>query len=195
MSIVYGTRVLTSRRRAGHRGLAACASKPAALERAGRGVAASTPVLSVKELMEHIVDPQADYVFDAVAVDVGPKGVVETMPTTDEDWTRIERGAWVLAESSNLLKLPRKMAPDDVKRPGGAGAPELAPHEIEAKVKANPAALELARRRAARRGAEGDRDRQDARRRQAVRRRQRASTWRARAAISISGTRAIAKPC
>ena len=103
-------------------------------------VAASpmTPVLTVKELMEHIVDPQADYVFESVAVDVGPKGVVETRPTTDEDWTRIERGAWVLAESSNLLKLPRKMAPDHVKRPGGAGAPELSPQEIEAKVKANP---------------------------------------------------------
>ena len=97
-----------------------------------------TPVLTVKELMEHIVDPQADYVFDAVSVDVGPNGVVETTPTTDEDWTRIERGAWVLAESSNLLKLPRKMAPDHVKRPGGPGAPELSPQEIEAKVKANP---------------------------------------------------------
>jgi hypothetical protein len=96
-----------------------------------------TPVLSVKELMEHIVDPQADYVFDAVGVDVGPQGVVETKPTTDEDWTRIERGAWVLAEASNLLKMPRKMAPDDVK-PQGAGGPELAPREIEAKVKANP---------------------------------------------------------
>ena len=97
-----------------------------------------TAVLTVQELMEHVVDPQADFVFEAVSVDVGPQGVVETKPTTDEDWTRIERGAWVLAEASNLLKLPRKMAPDDVKRPGGPGAPELAPHEIEAKVKANP---------------------------------------------------------
>ena len=112
-----------------------CGSSPAAAPAAASPMA---PVLTVKELMEHIVDPQADYVFDAVSVDVGPKGAVETKPTTDEDWTRIERGAWVLAEASNLLKLPRKMAPDDVKRPGGPGAPELAPHEIEAKVKANP---------------------------------------------------------
>ena len=112
-----------------------CGSPPAAAPAAASPM---TPVLTVKELMEHIVDPQADYVFDAVSVDVGPKGAVETKPTTDEDWTRIERGAWVLAEASNLLKMPRKMAPDDVKRPGGPGAPELAPHEIEAKVKANP---------------------------------------------------------
>jgi len=113
-----------------------CTSTPAAP--AEPVASPMTPVLTVKELMEHIVDPQADYVFDAVSVDVGPNGVVETTPTTDEDWTRIERGAWVLAESSNLLKLPRGMAPDHVKRPGGPGAPELSPQEIEAKVRANP---------------------------------------------------------
>ena len=99
---------------------------------------ALTPVLSVKELMQHIVDPQADLAFDAVSVDVGPKGVVETKPTTDEDWTRIERGMWVLAEASSLLKMPRKMAPDGEGNvePGG---PELTPAQIEAKVKAEPA--------------------------------------------------------
>jgi hypothetical protein len=34
-------------------------------------------VVSVKELMENIVDPIADNVFDAVAVDATEKGVVE----------------------------------------------------------------------------------------------------------------------
>lgn len=97
-----------------------------------------TPVLTVQELMEHIIDPQADYVFNAVAYDVGPQGAVETKPTTDEDWTRIERGAWVLAESASLLKISRSMAPAHVTRPGGPGAPELSPLEIEAKVKADP---------------------------------------------------------
>lgn len=116
--------------------LSACTAKPA--PSAEPPQPALTPVLSVKELMQHIVDPQADYAFDAVIVDVGPKGVVETTPTTDEDWTRIERGMWVLAESSNLLKMPRKMAPDGARNtePGG---PELTPAQIEAKVKENPA--------------------------------------------------------
>jgi hypothetical protein len=114
-----------------------CASRPeATVEQAPPSPMA--PVLTVQELMEHIIDPQADYVFEAVSVDVGPKGAVETKPTTDEDWTRIERGAWVLAEASNLLKMSRKMAPEHVKRPGGPGAPELSPVEIEAKVQANP---------------------------------------------------------
>ena len=55
--------------------------------------------------MEHIVDPQADYVFDAVGSDISPNGIVDIKPTTDEDWTKIQRGAYVLAESSNLLKM------------------------------------------------------------------------------------------
>ena len=70
-----------------------------------------TPVLSVKELMEHIVDPIADWIFDAAVIDVSEKGTVETLPLTDEDWTRVERGALILAESANLLKMPRMMVP------------------------------------------------------------------------------------
>jgi cytochrome c556 len=114
---------------------ARCASKPAASEPSPE--APLTPVLTVKELMENIVDPQADYVFDAVGVDVGPKGTVETKPTTDDDWTRIQRGAYVLAESANLLKMPRKIAPDGDKNKGGPGQPELSPDQIQAKIDEN----------------------------------------------------------
>ena len=99
-----------------------------------------TPVLSVKELMEHVVDPVADWIFDAAVIDVSEKGTVETLPLTDEDWTRVERGAMILAESANLLKMPRTMVPPGdeslKKEPGG---PELTPAEIEAKIKKDPA--------------------------------------------------------
>jgi len=113
-----------------------CSAKPEAT--AAAPASALTPVLSVKELMENIVDPQADYVFDAVGSDIGPKGIVDIVPTTDDDWTKIQRGAYVLAESSNLLKMTRKMAPDGVAN-GEKGGPELTPAQIEAKVKENPA--------------------------------------------------------
>jgi hypothetical protein len=99
-----------------------------------------TPVLSVKELMEHVVDPIADWIFDAAVIDVSEKGTVETLPLTDEDWTRVERGALILAESANLLKIPRTMVPPGDKsltqEPGG---PELTPAEIETKVRNDPA--------------------------------------------------------
>src|SRR5262245_59154346 len=64
------------------------------------------PIFSVKELMENIIDPQADFIFDAVAVDVGPQGAVETKPTSDDDWLRVQHATVLLAESTNLLKMP-----------------------------------------------------------------------------------------
>ena len=104
-------------------------------------VTASAPVadpkamVSVKELMENIIDPQADFVFDAVAVDVTEKGTTEIRPTSDDDWLKVQRGAMTLLEASNLLKMPRRIAPPDDRSPtGGPGAPELSPTEIQAKV-------------------------------------------------------------
>jgi hypothetical protein len=94
------------------------------------------PIVSVKELMENIIDPQADFVFDAVGVDIGTQGVVETKPTSDDDWTKVQRGAVILAEATNLLKMtPRRIAPPgDKNNSNGANAPELSPEQIQAKV-------------------------------------------------------------
>ena len=103
---------------------------------------AVTPVLTVKELMEHIVDPTADWIFDAAVVDVSAAGISETQPKTDEDWLKVERGALLLAEASNLLKMKRAMAPPGTEAvPGEPGkpAPELSPAEIQAKIDADPA--------------------------------------------------------
>jgi hypothetical protein len=119
--------------------LHACSDRPAAAP-AATEASVSTPVLSVKELMEHIVDPFADWVFDSAVIDIGEKGVVETKPLTDEDWLKVERGALILAESANLLKMPRTMVPaGDKSRNDAPGGPELTPAEIEAKVKQDPA--------------------------------------------------------
>ena len=116
-------------------------SQPPAVEPAAAEAPSYTPVLSVKELMEHIVDPIADWIFDAAVIDVSEKGTVETKPLTDEDWLKVERGALILAESANLLKMPRTMVPAGDKSLNTApGGPELTPAEIEAKVKQDPAA-------------------------------------------------------
>jgi hypothetical protein len=93
------------------------------------------PIVSVKELMENIVDPIADNVFDAVGADVTAKGIVETRPTSDEDWAKVRIGAVTLAEASNLLKMPRPIAPPgDKNNSNGPNAPELSPEQIQAKV-------------------------------------------------------------
>ena len=99
-----------------------------------------TPVLSVKELMEHIVDPIADRIFDAAVIDVSEKGIVETKPLTEEDWLKVERGALILAESANLLKMRRPMVPaGDSSLSGPPGGPELTPAEIETRIRNDPA--------------------------------------------------------
>jgi hypothetical protein len=93
------------------------------------------PTLTVKELMEHIIDPTADWVFDAAVVDVSAKGIVETKPLTDDDWLKVERGGLLLAEATNLLKMPRKMAPPTQENKPNKGAePELPPEQIQAKI-------------------------------------------------------------
>ena len=96
---------------------------------------ALTPTLTVKELMEHIIDPTADAVFDAAVVDVTAKGIVETKPLTEDDWLKVERAGLLLAESVNLLKMPRRMAPPTQDTQPHKGAePELQPEQIQAKV-------------------------------------------------------------
>jgi len=103
---------------------------------------APVPIVSVRELMQTIIDPLADNVFDAVATDVTEKGLVEHRPTTDEDWAKVMQGAVALAEGTNLLKMhPRLAAPADYKfdpKERGPGAPELAPAEIQKKIDADP---------------------------------------------------------
>jgi hypothetical protein len=93
-------------------------------------------VLSVKELMEHIIDPIADWVFDAATIDVTAKGITETKPVTDDDWLKVERGALILAESSNLLKIHRPVAAAGSERVNEPGkpAPELSTQEIQTKI-------------------------------------------------------------
>jgi len=98
--------------------------------------------VSIKELMENIVDPIADNIFDAVGTDISAKGVIETKPTTDDDWAKVRIGAVTLAEATNLLKIPRPAAPpgDTNKNSQGKNAPELPPEQVLAKIEQDRAA-------------------------------------------------------
>jgi len=108
---------------------AGCRSKPAASE---SGI---KPIVSIKELMENIIDPIADNIFDAVGSDVSAKGIVETKPTTEDDWAKVRIGAVTLAEGSNLLKMERRVAPPgDKNNSNGPNAPELSPEDIQKKI-------------------------------------------------------------
>ena len=97
-------------------------------------------VVSVKEMMEYMIDPASDYIFDSVKTLIRPDGkVVEVMPKTDEDWEKLRIGAVTLAEGVYLLKVERPFAPaGDVNNSVGPDATELSPTEIMAKVQRDP---------------------------------------------------------
>jgi hypothetical protein len=117
-----------------------CTSTPAAPSTAATAAAPSldsslAPTLSVRELMEHVIDPTADWIFDAAVIDISHKGTVETKPLNDDDWLKVERGGYLLAESTNLLKIPRRMVPPGEEgKPHQPGEPELPPEQIQAKI-------------------------------------------------------------
>src|ERR1700751_3285343 len=62
-----------------------------------------TPIVSVKELMENMIDPLSDNIFDAVWWDNTAKGIEEHKPVTDEDWEKVKTGAVGIVEGIELL--------------------------------------------------------------------------------------------
>ena len=121
-----------------------CSSKPPAP--AAAAVSANqallgemTPVVSVKELMQYMLDPVSDNIFDAVSSDVTREGIIEHRPKTNDDWERVRSGAVSIVEGVYLLKVPRPFAPPgDVNNSTGPNPPELSPTQIKAKLDKDP---------------------------------------------------------
>ena len=60
---------------------------------------------SIQDIMQALVDPSADTLWDAVDTVADKKGRVSHQPKTDEDWKAVRILAIRLAESTNLLAL------------------------------------------------------------------------------------------
>src|SRR5678816_4500357 len=80
---------------------------------------------SIKDLMDAMVDPNAEYLFDNIVEIVDEQGIIDKTPKTDDDWAEVRRRALMLFEAPNLLVAPgRKVA-----RPGDkAKYPEVELH-------------------------------------------------------------------
>jgi hypothetical protein len=61
------------------------------------------PVATVDEVMDAIVIPASDTVFDAVVYE---NGALVQAPKTDDDWFRVRMDALAVAEAGNLLMMP-----------------------------------------------------------------------------------------
>ena len=91
------------------------------------------PTSTVKDIMDSIVDPSADVVWDSVAVLVTAQGTEERAPKTDEEWKEVRRRAVSLVEASNMLLVPGR----HIARPGEKAEDpkiELRPEQIESMV-------------------------------------------------------------
>ena len=63
------------------------------------------PVADNKLLMQAVIDPNADVVWDSVKTIVTAKGTEDIRPRTEEEWTAVRNAAIALTESGNLLML------------------------------------------------------------------------------------------
>ena len=58
---------------------------------------------SIQELMDAVIDPSADALWDSVSITTTAKGAVFHQPQSDEEWQEARRHAIALIEGTNLL--------------------------------------------------------------------------------------------
>lgn len=88
------------------------------------------PTATIKDIMDAIIDPSADELWEAVATTVDATGIHEKFPQTDEEWKMVRRDAIRLLEGTNLLLIPGRhvaMSGEKSENPGI----ELEPEEME----------------------------------------------------------------
>ena len=88
--------------------------KPAAPAQPASAESDYRPVSTIKDIMDAMVDFNADWLWDAVSTEYSAKGIIDRRPKTDEDWKEARKHAIALLEASNLLLMPGRA----VARPG-----------------------------------------------------------------------------
>lgn len=80
---------------------------------AGKKQPDAPPAMSatIKDIMDSMVDPSSDFLFESVAEIADERGVTQKAPRTNAEWTEVRRRALVLLEAPNLLAMDgRKVA-------------------------------------------------------------------------------------
>lgn len=116
---------------------AGCSSKPAETS-AASGEPPFRTTGTIKDIMDSVVDPSADVLWDSVSTTINRQGVQDKQPRTDDEWKEVRRSAIALVEATNLLVMEgRKVAPagDKSQNP----EIELGPEEIQKLVDADRA--------------------------------------------------------
>ena len=95
------------------------------------------PVATIREVMNSVIDPSIDVVWNAVGSVVDDGKLTDRAPVTDEEWAEVRRHALIVSESANLLVMHDR----PVAAPGApslAPGVELTPEEIRKLIDENP---------------------------------------------------------
>ena len=72
-------------------------------------VLVTTPVASIKQIMNGIVMPDAYVIYEAVGTKSSAAGVEEIAPQNDEEWAKVANAAAAIVESGNLLLMGNRV--------------------------------------------------------------------------------------
>jgi hypothetical protein len=97
------------------------------------------PTSTVKDIMDSLVDPSADAIWDSVEVVATLAGTEHKAPQTDDEWKALRRHAVALVEASNLLLIPGRHVARSGEKADDARV-DLHPEEIEALLTKDPSA-------------------------------------------------------
>jgi hypothetical protein len=95
---------------------------------------------TIKDIMDSMVDPSADYVFGAVAEIADEHGITHKAPHTDDEWKETRRRVVQLVEAPNLLVMDGRKAARNGERSENPEV-ELQPEQIQALLDGDRAAF------------------------------------------------------
>jgi hypothetical protein len=94
--------------------LSACDNNTPVIKSEAAAISPYKPTATFQEIMDSVVDPSSDFIWDAVSTTVDATGIHEKQPRTDAEWHEIRRRAILLAEAANLIAVPgRRVASGD----------------------------------------------------------------------------------
>jgi hypothetical protein len=88
---------------------------------------------TIKDIMDSMVDPSADALWDSVATIESVTGVEQRAPRTDEEWKAVHRSAVILVEATNLLVMEHRHVAKAGEKAENPNV-ELSPERIEAEI-------------------------------------------------------------
>jgi hypothetical protein len=66
---------------------------------------------TIKDIMDSMIDPSGDFMFEAVAEISDERGITQKAPKTEEEWKEVRNRAFILYEGMNLVMMDgRKVA-------------------------------------------------------------------------------------